>query len=72
MLSVNDKDYMINAIANGETMANVSIKLNKTEKEIKEELLNHICQEINNKKGLVSYYSNEFNISPNDIIHHSK
>lgn len=72
MLSANDKEYMICSIANGETIANVSNKLNKTEKEIKNYLLDHIREEVTNKKGLVAYYANEFNIPPNDIIHHTK
>jgi hypothetical protein len=65
--SPEEETAILDSLSSGKTMADVALKLQRTEGSIRTRLFTIICKRIDNGDALEAYYCNEYSVSSDDI-----
>jgi hypothetical protein len=65
--SPEEETAILDSLSSGKTMADVALKLQRTEGSIRTRLFTIICKKIDNGDALEAYYCNEYSVSSDDI-----
>lgn len=55
-------EFVMNAIANGDTYDNIAKKIGRNSKSIRKHVILECNRKIKNKEGIKEYYCNEYNL----------